>query len=278
MAARKRKGGGGKVKGAELTGKKPLPVSLWEKYRGLIIAIVCMYLLIAIFFAPVVFQGMNLSPAADMVAAAGMYNMGEEAIKSGRFPLWNPTLFCGLPMFASLQYALFCYPPEYFIRALSYVFGGGDYRVWLFHFLLAGIFMFLLARHYGCGRLSAWLAGVAYAFSPQLIVLADVGHGSKLMGMTWLPLLWLMLDRLRIKPHVGRAAALGCVFAVEILALHPQVAAYGALLMAVYLLYYGISALLKMEIKPFGRLLLPACLRVPSRQSRSWPFWWRRRC
>jgi len=191
----------------------------WNTHRGTILALAGLYLLFAIFFHPVVFQGMGLAPAADMIAAAGMYKMGEEAIKSGHFPLWNPTLFCGLPMFASLQYALFCYPPEFIIRALSYIFGTGNYRIWLFHFLLAGIFMYLLVRHYGGGRLAAWLAGVAYAFSPQIIVLAEVGHGSKLMAMTYLPLIWLTLDRLRIKPSVGRAALLGAVFAVEILAL-----------------------------------------------------------
>ena len=228
----------------------------WARHRDDLIAIAGVYLLLVIFFAPVVFQGRNLAPAADMVASAGMYKTGEEAIKSLKFPLWNPTLFCGLPMFASLQYALFCYPPEYFIRILSYLFGAGNYRIWIFHFFIAGIFMFLLARHFGCGRLSAWLAGVAYAFTPQLIVLAEVGHGSKLMGMTYLPLIWLLLDRLRLKPSTGRAAALGAVFAVEILALHPQVAAYGALMMGLFLIYYGITAAIKKDLKPYSRLLL----------------------
>lgn len=228
---------------------------LWEKYRDALVPIAGLYLLLAIFFAPVVFQGQGLSPAADMVAAAGMYKMGEAAISSGHFPLWNPTLFSGLPMFASLQYALFVYPPEFIIRAASYIFGGGDYRIWVFHYFIAGIFTYLLARHFGCGRLTAWLAGAAYAFSPQLIVLADVGHGSKLMAMTWLPLIWLMLERLRQKPSIGKAAALGAVFAVQILALHPQVAAYGAMMMGLYLVYWGIDALRKKVLPDWGKLV-----------------------
>ena len=235
--------------------KKSSGTNFWNRYKWDFLALLCLYLLLVIFFSPVVFQGGGLAPAADMVAAAGMNKMGEEALSDGRFPLWNPTLFSGLPMFASLQYALFCYPPEYFIRVASYIFGASDYRIWLFHYLLAGIFMYLLARHFRCGRLAAWFAGAAYAFSPQLIVLAEVGHGSKLMGMTYLPLIWLMLDRLRIKPAIGRAAALGAVFAVEILSLHPQVAAYGALLMGLYILYYGVSAIMRKEIGIYGRLL-----------------------
>lgn len=234
---------------------KPPTENFLSRYKWDLLALLCLYLLLVIFFSPVVFQGGGLAPAADMVAAAGMNKMGEEALSEGHFPLWNPTLFSGLPMFASLQYALFCYPPEYFIRVASYIFGVSDYRIWLFHYLLAGIFMYLLARHFRCGRLAAWFAGAAYAFSPQLIVLAEVGHGSKLMGMTYLPLIWLMLDRLRIKPAIGRAAVLGAVFAIEILALHPQVAAYGALLMGLYLLYYGISAIMRKEIGIYGRLL-----------------------
>lgn len=222
----------------------------------IIAVILGMYLLIAVFFSPVVLKGLKLSPAADMIAAAGMIEIGDQALKSGHFPLWNPTLFCGIPMFASLQYALFIYPPEYIIRAASFVFGTSDYRIWLFHYFLAGLFTYWLARHYRCGRLASWLAGVAYAFSPQLIVLSDVGHGSKLMGMTYLPLIWLMTDRLRIKPSIGRAVALGSVFAVEVLALHPQVAAYGAMLMGVALVYYLIPAVAGGRFMQWGRFAL----------------------
>jgi hypothetical protein len=225
---------------------------IWFKYRNGLWPLAGLYLLLAIFFAPIVFQGMGLSPASDMIASAGMYKMGETAIHHGHFPLWNPTLFAGLPMFASLQYALFAYPPEFIIRAASFIFGSGDWRVWLFHYLMAGIFAYLLARHFGCGRLTAWLAGAAYAFSPQLIVLADVGHGSKLMAMTYLPLLWLLIDRLRQKPSIGRAAALGVAFAVQVLSLHPQVAAYGALLMGLYLAYYGVDAFRQKNAREWG--------------------------
>lgn len=230
------------------------PAPLWLKARDLLLPIAALYLLLAIFFAPVVFQGKGLSPAADMTAAAGMYRMGEEAISSGRFPLWNPTLFTGVPLFASLQYALWVYPPEFIIRAASYIFGAGDYRIWVFHYFIAGILVYLLARHYPCGKLAAWLAGAAYAFSPQLIVLADVGHGSKLMAMTWLPLIWLLLERLRARPSASRAAALGAAFAVQILALHPQVSAYGAMLMGLYLLYWGIDALRRKSLPEWGKL------------------------
>ncbi|MDP8228047.1 MAG: YfhO family protein [Candidatus Electryoneaceae bacterium] len=234
--------------------------SNWERWlmrhKGTILVVVGFYLLIAIFFSPIVLKGIGLTQAADMIASMGMYVMGEEAIASGHFPLWNPTLFCGLPMFASLQYALFTYPPEYLIRLFSYIFGVSDYRIWLFHYFLAGLFTYLLARHYGCRRLTAWLAGAAYGFSPQLIVLADVAHGSKLMGMVYLPLIWLMMDRLRLRPSIGRVAALGCVFAIEILSLHPQVAAYGALLMGTYLLYYGVTALMDKGLRDWVKFAL----------------------
>lgn len=233
--------------------QEKVPEAFWSKHRGTIFALLGLYLLIAIFFAPVVFQNKGLTPAPDMMAVAGMNKMGEEAIKSLHFPLWNPTLFCGLPMFAGLQYALFTYPPEYFIRFFSFIFGIGPYRIWLFHYLMAGFFAFLLARHFKCGRVASWLVGAAYMFSPQLIVLVDVGHGSKLMGIVYLPLIWLMIDRLRLKPTLGRAAALGGVFAVEILSLHPQVAAYGGMLMGLYLVYYGIDAFRKGEIRGWIR-------------------------
>ncbi|MFH0765268.1 MAG: YfhO family protein [Calditrichota bacterium] len=229
--------------------KKPVkpaaPLGFWVRHQTTLIALFGLYLLIAAFFSPIVLRRMALSTSPDMIAASGMVNVAEKEMAEGSFPLWNPTLFTGMPMFASLQYALFVYPPEFIIRILSYIFGFGGYRVWLFHYLLAGIFTWLLARHLGAGRVAAWIAGAAYAFSPQLIVLTDVGHGSKLMGMVYLPLIWLLLDRLRLRPNMGRAAALGAVYAVEILSLHPQVAAYGGLMMGLFVIYYGVDAALK---------------------------------
>ncbi len=232
-------------------GKQPATENFWSKNQNSILAIGGLYLILLFFFAPVIFQGMGLSPAPDMLAVAGMNEMGEEALSGGEFPLWNPTLFCGIPMFASLQYALFTYPPEYIIRVVSYVFGPSHYRIWFFHYLLAGFFAFLLARHFKFGKFASWLTAIAYAFSPQLIILVDVGHGSKLMGMTYLPLLWLLIDRLRQKPNLGGAAVLGLAFAVEILALHPQVAAYGGMMMGLYIIYYGVRAIVKKQIQPW---------------------------
>lgn len=254
----KRRGTSKPVKTSPL---KPEPKdNFLSRYWAVILALAGLYILIAVFFAPVVVKQMVMGHTPDMFAAAGMNKTGEEMIKEGEFPLWNPTLFCGMPMFGSLQYALFIYPPEYLIRVLSYIFGFGDYRIWLFHYLMAGIFAFLLARHYGLGRIASWLTGAAYAFSPQLIVLVEVGHGSKLMGFVYLPLLWLLMDRLRIKPSLGRAAALGAVFAVEILALHPQVAAYAGIMMGLFLLYYGINALRVKDIGKWIRFAVAWCI------------------
>ncbi len=120
----------------------------------MVAVVVGFYVLIAAFFAPVAFQGKVLGNTPDMVAAASMNRVGEDILRSGRFPLWNPTLFCGMPMFASLQYAIFVYPADYVVRLLGYIFGGSHYRFWLFHYFMAALFAYLLARHYGLGRLS----------------------------------------------------------------------------------------------------------------------------
>src|SRR5438105_2402924 len=72
-----------------------------------------------------------------------------EAIRSGRFPLWDPYTYAGYPFHADLQAQLF-YPPAWAGFALG-VFRDDAIFYWLewlvaFHLMLAGIGTFLLLR------------------------------------------------------------------------------------------------------------------------------------
>ena len=76
-----------------------------------------------------------------------------DALQEGVWPLWEPYSYCGRPLLANPQAAVFY--PGVFLAAL----GGREgllYRLELLevaHVFLAGLFTYLLARRMGLGRL-----------------------------------------------------------------------------------------------------------------------------
>src|SRR3954452_22172210 len=81
-----------------------------------------------------------------------------EAIRHGRFPLWDPYTYAGYPFHADLQAQLF-YPPAWLAFALG-LFRDDALFYWLewlvaLHLMLAGIGTWLLLRRLGCGTAAA---------------------------------------------------------------------------------------------------------------------------
>ena len=87
------------------------------------------------------------------------------SLRSGEIPFWNPYLFCGIPLFATLQSCVF-YP----LSAIYYI--GEYYRMFGFfilsHFVLAGLFMYILMKDMGLSRLGSSFAAIVFAFSGYL--------------------------------------------------------------------------------------------------------------
>ena len=102
------------------------------------------------FVFPWDFRGVHL-PLATFVAGA---------LGRGQWPLWDPYTYCGNPIFANIQTALF-YPPVLAATLASNWFGNGT----LPHFLawavaaqvcFAGWCTFALRRRLGAALSSAW--------------------------------------------------------------------------------------------------------------------------
>lgn len=72
-----------------------------------------------------------------------MYFLTMESIQRGIFPFWNPYISCGQPFFAALQHGLL-YP----VSALGFLFPfeGAFKCVFVFHFVFAGLGIYLLLR------------------------------------------------------------------------------------------------------------------------------------
>ncbi|MCR4408129.1 MAG: YfhO family protein [Anaerolineae bacterium] len=145
-----------------------------------------------------------------------------QVIQEGRFPLWNPYLFMGVPFLANSQAGVL-YPLNLVLNCLS----AARQVSWsiILHVALAGVFAYLYAR--SSLRLSPWtalLAGAVFALGGFLS--AQVEHVNQLSVSAWLPLLLLLYDQAVYRKgwQAGRAAVLlgGVVVGLQFLAGHTQ--------------------------------------------------------
>jgi hypothetical protein len=140
-----------------------------------------------------------------------------ERLAAGALPLWNPFEFCGLPLLATLQSGVI-YPP----LRLVYGFVPTEFAYpafFLLHVALASLFTLALARSLGCSLWPSVLAA-AWVVQPSWIV-RMYDNPEYLAGVTWIPLLILLAERLFSHPSARAVALLGCVGAIQSVSGYP---------------------------------------------------------
>ncbi len=159
-------------------------------------------------------------------------------LSAGRLPLWNPYTYAGAPFWADVQSAVL-YPFSLLTLGLSGLTAAGFSLFALeleaiFHFWLAGLFMYLLARRVTQSRGAALVAALVFAFGGYL-----TGYPSQQLAVlevdVWLPLILFFLDRallaraegdsvvlLRTRPRGRDLVFAGGAWGLALLAGHPQ--------------------------------------------------------
>jgi hypothetical protein len=156
-----------------------------------------------------------------------------QGLSRGHLPLWTNDMFCGFPLFAESQ-ANALYPP--FLVLFGLLKPWVAYNCYtVLHFLMAGLFTYLLARVMHVGRAGAVLAGVCYMLAGPVV--SHAHHTNILVGLAWFPLLLalmeLVLRRRTLLPLLGFAAATAAL----ILGSQPQYTLYVGLVCGVFLLW-----------------------------------------
>ncbi len=149
--------------------------------------------------------------------------------QAGRPPLWNPYENLGVPLVAENTSSVF-YPGKLlFALPLDYTW---LYNVYIVsHVVLAAATSYSLARRFHASSLAAGLAGLAYAFSGD--VLFQYSNVVFLVGASWLPLALLFADRMLRERSPVASVGMGLVLALIILGGDPQMA-YNALLLTIF--------------------------------------------
>ncbi len=179
---------------------------------------------------PLFFSSLIPARGDAFISFFAFKGLAASEIQQGRFPLWNPHIFCGQPLFADPQVAvlspwswLFCFfdmVPAY----IGYIF--------LRH-VVAATLMFLFLRGHHLNRMGAFLGGLVFSFSST--VSRQIWWVDAMSPYIWLPLLLWLCDRLitrKKKFWTFLWLALVCTFLN--LSGHPQNAYYTYLITALY--------------------------------------------
>ncbi len=143
----------------------------------------------------------------------------------GRFPLWDPLLFGGLPFVDGMHGDIF-YPPS---LAMFFV-DTAQFWGWkmVLHVFLAGVFTYLWLRELGLRRETAFFGGLVYLAGPQLASLLYPGGDGKLFVSALAPLAFLLTERAVSRRRVNDYALFALAVALMVFTSHMQ-AAYFAI-------------------------------------------------
>ncbi|MFH1954294.1 MAG: hypothetical protein ABIL06_22090, partial [Pseudomonadota bacterium] len=147
-----------------------------------------------------------------------------EMANHGSIPSWNPFIFSGIPFWAHFESTVFyplgvlfwIMPPE---KAYGYTM--------FMHLVLAGLFMYLLARSFRFSRPGAFVAAVIYTFNGFILATLYDGQLYRIQTYTWIPLIIYFLNRaLTLQTRLFNATMAGMIWGIQILAGAPQDAFY----------------------------------------------------
>jgi hypothetical protein len=155
---------------------------------------------------------------------------GTQEILNGRLPVWNPFEFGGIPFLATAQPATL-YPPKILIFAL-FEPATALQIFFAVHTVLAGI-TFLLFAHGERLSLTGIVAGVlCYTFSRTLV--ASTGHPVIIANMAWVPLVFLLSERIARSTTAVSVLMLALVVGLQLTAGYPQIVLDTSLLLALH--------------------------------------------
>ena len=158
------------------------------------------------------------------------FAFGSSEMLRGDLPVWNRFEFGGVPFLAAAQPAA-VYIPKILLFGLWDP--GTALRLFMIgHFVLLAALFLIFARDQGMGRVGA-LAGVAFC-TFNIPFLTATGHPMEIANLAWVPLLFLISERIGRSPSIVAVAGLAAAVAVQITAGYPQFTMDCGVLLAVH--------------------------------------------
>lgn len=155
-----------------------------------------LFLLPFLYFYPVTLGQITLLPGDGWLQNLGVRVFIGAALRRGELALWNPLIFGGMPLLASV-YPGALYPPNWLFAVFAPKLAANLVVLTTYHIALVGTYLF--ARKSGSTRLGGLVASIAFSFGG--FMLNHISQMSRIAAAAWLP--WVLL------------ALAGCAAAVQ---------------------------------------------------------------
>ena len=250
-----------KTESNSLIAKFNLDELLPQKFHLLAVILVIIILFLA-FLNPLYFGGKTFE-SGDIISSKSMtpYILNH---KDG-FTLWNPLIFCGMPAYAlGTGTVWFNVIADIYnqVRVFYTDLFSVEYVTWTFFLIVLGITSFLLMKYLTKNTLVSLFTSISTAFSTGIIVFLYIGHVTKLTSLCIFPLIFLLL--FRMKKKIGLIDFLLLIISIQLMlnGFHAQIIFYIFFSVAIYFIYFLLSALYKKEKDQQKNLLKTAGLFV----------------
>jgi hypothetical protein len=160
-----------------------------------------------------------------------------EMWREGEVPLWNPYVYSGMPLLASIETAAF-YPPN--VPRLFVSTERAFTLLHVFHVLLAALGTWLYCRGRGISTAGSLLAAMVFAAAGPGVLRLLAGHITIIHSAAWWPLILWLVDRCIRRPTIGRGCWLALALGTQFLAGFPMYTYAMALLIPAYLLVFAV--------------------------------------
>lgn len=209
-----------------------------------------LFLLPLVYFFPAVIGKVTLAPGDGWTQILGIRVLIGQMLSQGELPLWNPYIFAGMPLLASIQPGAL-YPPTWLFAVFSPQTAMNLLVLTTYHVALFGTYLF--ARRTGASRIGAVIAAVTFGLGGYMV--AHLGHTNRINAAAWLPWILLAIEQLHRQSR-WRWVAFGAVFiALQQFAGDPQMTAYSAMLAGAYTIFTIVFRTRSADRKRFVGLL-----------------------
>ncbi len=216
-----------------------------QKWLDILLPVVIAVFL-AILLKPLVID--HLSPqGVDVLATIGkMHQVREFQKETGERALWNPYLFCGMPLYHRLS------PVVFSVDTLLKKLGRWFSVVFMFY-IFGALGFYLLARYLKMSPLVAFFGSLIFILMPHYKSLYLVGHLSKFEALMVLPWIFLSFRFFLDRRDILSAALFALSFGVQIRTQHYQIVFYTAVMVFALGVYPLLRDLLDRKFARFAK-------------------------
>jgi hypothetical protein len=208
-----------------------VPFNLHSKINTSCATAIVVSLLPLVYFFPATRGSLIISPDDGIIFNVPMRVAVANLIRAGHLPLWNPYIFCGLPLFGAAQAGVL-FPLNWFFLAFNPPVATN--LMMLSSYIVAALGAYLYARRSGSSITGAALTSLVWQGSGFLI--GQIGHTNILHTAALLPWLLWAVDGYGATGKRGRGVLLAVLVAIQVFAGHQQTFVYALLVVTAYAL------------------------------------------